>query len=1339
MYKRVFILYSLLLLFLSVSAIDVIPIKQDNNLSTNSISAFVQGNLGFMWIGTDAGLECFDGYSAYKQNLFKNQDSTVNITSRIESLYKDYNGNIWISSTDGIFTYKVTTQKVRKILDVRVFSIVEDFKLKGLWLATPNGLFLISYNGKVKIILTRQNGLSSEQITSLAKDREGNIWVGTERGLDMLSLNTKNQISVNHIIPDIHISFLTIDSFDYIWYVNREKTYMIKRNLLESGKSMPTLILKNIDTSTIYPTENEIWIGTKGDGIIRFSISPNGHKLNKEIFWVDKENENELKNAITVFFKDNYSNIWVGTKDGMYMILRNEFLPFRHLKYNNKKEQTPVHNTISGLVCDNKNRVWLATAKGLDCFIWTNRLLEKFEFLHFKDISDTSNIVNNNKIQSLVLVDENTLMLSTKNDIKLFDINKKHFYANHVISDSLNKNQLRFVRSFYKDHKDNIYMAFATGNLAVYNTHDNTIKPIILNNDDSWGITQDENDCLWIASGKDGLFKLAEEPTENGQQWKIEHYSEKLIKNNYAVSIFCDHNNMLWVGTSGGLFLYKHGDKFEEFPLPYMENNSYIEAVIEDLYNNIWVFGIKGIYKIGANRDIKTIQYYEIGNEDIARLFYVFGRCLNNEGWVFSGGTNGLVFFDPAMVVNKSYKNIPVISSFKILNKDVSLRSEKTFTSINTDKTIQLDYRDYLFSFDISSLYYPNPFKIRYAYKLEGFDKDWIYLPSNNRTIVFTNVPPGNYRLLLKATDASGLWSGIENKINVIISPPWWNTWWSWIFYFMLFVIIIYFIYNYVLANYKFRHQEEVNQWKFRFFINLSHSFNTPLNMLQTPIQYIINNFDSLSGDEIKKMLFTAYRNIKRLKYLVSQLIEFRKIDLNKSQLNLADIDIIPFIHSIYEIFEDIALSKKINFTLNTNGIESMQVVCDPDKIEIVIFNLLSNAFKYTSTGGSVSIDCMPDKYKNRVWISVMDNGRGISPAELPYIFDRFRNIPDEEDPLKGQGIGLSIAKEFIEMHHAKLSVESSTGGGSTFKFFILLDSSHWGTSAGSIKKNISTLDFTKKNIEIEQPETAYRAEEREKNDLPVIYLLDVDFDLSSFIRYYLKESFNFNTFSEGKNLLNSLNKAQLPELIVLDIVSIEKQEGVALCKKIKSDPTMSYIPVILTSSIPETDMEIIAYDAGADAYIIKPYEVAYLKTRITQLLRSRKELKERVKQELIINPKEVKVTSSDDIFLANLMNIIEENISNVSCNIDDLAEKLNISRSVLYRRINNISGLSPIEFIKSVKLKRAAQLLETASISVAEVSYKVGFQDARYFSTCFKKQFGISPKAYSKTKSKKA
>jgi len=1302
---------------------EIIPIKQNNAMLTNSISALVQDSIGFIWVGTDNGLLKYDGYGAYR--MLNNQ-----IHGRVEVLFKDSNGNIWISSTIGVFLLKKNEIFAKFIASLQATTFLE-YKNRVLIVSKDN-FILSDYDGNVSSSLPEKNKFSYKKITSVVKDKKNNIWIGTERGLDQLYWDLKGRLHIKSILKDIHVSFLSIDSYDYLWYSSTGALYTM--NSQDSDDN--DLVLNNVDISTIYSAGNNIWIGTKCNGIYKYSIISKEHNLIQNTFWIDKNNKNELKNSISAFYEDNYSNIWIGTKEGLYMMYCKEYQPFKQIKREDNNVSSLAHNIVSGLFCDSNNRVWAGTSNGLNQIVWTDYINDKYKISHYINKIDEDNFVANNKIQSIIGIDDNNLMMSTKNDIFFFDIKRLNFHIDSQISTVLARNQMRFVRQFLLDRKrKNIYMAFASGNLASYDIAKKTITPIVLSNSDSWGLSQDGLGNLWVASGKDGLIKLIlHDGFPNQIIFKKVLYNTRLFNNSNVVSILCDHNGRVWIGTSDGLYLSSPGNAISRYKLPYQDENCYIEAIVEDAYHNIWLFCINKIYKIPQGQDTKLIQCYEMDGEDIARAYYVFGRCVSQDGLIISGGINGIVYFDPLRINITPFYNVPTISSFRIFNQTVSCSLERGFKDISTTSAIVLKYSDNQFSFDLSSLYYPNPNGIKYAYKLDGYDKEWIHLKSGDRIISFTNVPPGKYLLKIKASDVFGQWSGLEKNLKITILYPWYNSWWCWYIYIILFFIGSYVLFRHLLKNYKLRQQKDLAQWKVRFFINLAHSFVGPVNLIQAPVHFILENFNKISGDEIKKLLATTDNSINKLNYLVSQLMEFRHVDLKKNQLNLSEIDIIVFIQNIYDVFEDLSKRNNVDFKLDVD-VTSQKLFCDPSKIEIVIFNLLSSAFNYTLSGGSIIMKCFCDYRKKRFYISIIIIGQNEASKKIVHFFNGFRKRRTVDDDLfREQGIGLLLAKDFVEMHMGKMTIQNNEEERrSNYAFFIPLITKSSKCSLPNDEVGVEPL-YSKQYIDINKYDI-YSQEEIDQ--LPIVYLLDADMQFAEFVKYSLKNSFRIRLFSETESLILKL-KLECPSLIISDIISEERQEGVNLCKYVKMNESLSFIPFVLTSSMNERDFKLLAYEVGADAYILKPYEISYLKIRIEQLLRSQKCIKERVKQELIVNPQEISITSADDIFLANLMNQIEENMDNDSLSIDSLANSLHVSRSMLYRKISNISNLSPIDFIKNVRLKRAAQLLETGSYTVSEVGFMVGFKDTSYFSTCFKRHYGISPKSYSLKKSPK-
>lgn len=1332
-------LYILLLLLnfppVFIKAYDIVSIQTKSQLSTNSITAIAQDSFGFLWIGSDFGIGRYDGYSIHNAPFLFLNDSIG--FSKIECLFKDSDGNLWIGTQNGGYLYKNKIEKVKCLLSKSfiVTAIIED-RNKKIWIGTNNGLYIFDKDGNIQRSIKQKNGLTSNSISSIKVDIDNNIWVGTTKGIDIISFGgsiTNNKLQIKNIKKNIRITCITIDNYDCIWYSSNNKIYFGNRREFIYNQESSKLIADNTDVLTVYVTNEEVWFGTRGNGILRFTRNQINNSLVKDVYWVDKNNPNELKNSIVALFEDNFSNIWFGTKDGLFMLLRKNYTPFTRIKSNKNLSNTPSNNTISGIVCDNSNRIWMSTGNGINSFERINQEQDQYKFIHYFDKTDLRNIMDNNKFQSIIEINKGVFLTSTKSNVKLFDSKSGNFYVDPQMDFILKKNEMRFVRSFFKDNDGKIWMAFAKGNIAIYDPILKKTTPFIINNHDSWSIVKDKFGVLWVASGNDGLFKIKLN-SKGDEPLSIVNYPRTFFYNKWVTTLSFDNNGFLWIGTSAGLYLYSYKNNIlKKFSLASDNDEIYISGIIEDLHHNVWVASINGIYKIA---NFNTVEYYGFKGDDIARFLYVFGHSLSKDGFIFFGGVNGLIYFDPTKVYSDEHDNMPYYSSFKILNREICSDGKHFNKNINVATDIVLEHSDYQFSFEISNLYFPDPDLIGYGYKLEGFDKDWNYTNSNLQQFSYSNVPPGNYILKVKATNATGIWSNTIHEIRITILPPWWRSWWSYSALIIIVFFAIYFIFRFISFNYKFKHQEELTQWKLHYYTNISHSFKTPLTLIYAPLQNILDNLDNLQGEELKTMLLTMQRNVKKLMFLVTQLLEFRKIDLGKAKLNLVKSDIVHFVREVTETFQLAARSKNIKLSFDP-GITSIEVIFDAEKIEIILFNLLTNALRHTEINGEIVVRCYLEPQKYRLWISVLDNGIGIHPDYQKKIFERFFQIENEgnKNVIKGAGIGLSLSKDFIKMHHGEIFVQSELNKGSLFKFYLPLSDSAFIIENIKEEKKIFPM-FSDKNeiitnvLQLSDPNIA-------KSSLPVIYCFDPDLELLQFVKYTMDIHFQIETFSDEKKIYQRISE-RTPSLIIADTFSTLKNEGFELCKRLKTNSMFGHIPILLVTSDLSEQIESLAFASGADAFLTKPFDISYLMIRINQLLRSHENLKEKIKQELIVNPKDITISTAEEVFLATVMNVLMENIENENLDIDLLASKLNMSRSMLYRRISQFTQQSPVEFVKTVRLKRAKQLLETGIYNVSEVGDMIGFRDSRYFGICFKKLYEISPKAYAKKYIKK-
>ncbi len=1323
---KIRILFFLLFLILSRTLLGLTGFSFSSKLQSNSIYSITQDSLGFLWISYGTGIAKFDGYTVYPLSLPDNRQ-TLGFINSVEA--KNSN-NIFISSNKGLFLYNYVTHSLKttsnELDNKNVISVKEDSR-GNYWVATYQGLFHFDHQFRFIEKFDKNNGLSNGRINSIYIDGE-NIWIGTETGLDLISLKDNN-ISARPISKGYRTAKILMDNNDLLWHCRNEEVYVANRNdVLHEGDVFKNIAL-NAEVISMIEYKNEIWIGTRGAGILKYKITKNSIPQFIEQLWISPANKNEINNTILSLFEDNYSNVWIGTHDGLFLFDNEAKSPFRIIKNDPENSNTPSHNTISSIYCDEKNNLWLATANGINKFTWNGNNTD-YTIQKFYDNSSETHKIRNNKIQTIIERQNNQFLISTKSTIKFFDANKKIFYENKSVNDTLNKYQMKYVRSSFKDQNGNIWLAFSEGGIGVldYATGNLLRLNLVDEGDVHRTIVRDNKGQLWFSSDNRGLYKVSVEKnlTEITEE-KI--YPKDQFDKDWITTLFVDKSENIWVGTLRGVFKYdSENDTFNKQSLPHFNTEVYVNGIIEDLYDNIWVSSLRGVFRFS---DKIESHYYEPNPmDDYSKALYITGLEIDKTGTIFTGGIDGLIFFNPTNIYSGHHPQKTLISSFYIMNEPYYPNGKQLYKDINvTSDPIRLNHTNKQFSFEFSALYYPNPMKIKYAYMLEGFDNDWIYTDSHRRFASYSNIPYGNYTFKVKSTGISGVWNQTVTEIPLKILPPPWKTWWAYLLYFVLSVLFFYLIYRLTILSTKVKVEKKENQSKIRSYINLSYSMKAPLALLYAPVQYYIKNYDNINPEEAKSLLKIINRNTRKLSDIIVQMVEYRKSDFSKHTLNLSTVDLVKFIEDIYKSFKWLSISKEIDFQLHSN-IEKLEVVIDPKKIEIVLFNLLDNAFKNTPKGGKITLNCELDTRQYKLFVNIIDNGAGIPKEKLKNIFGRFQSSDNPaESLLPESGIGLSLVKDFLELHHSTIKVKSEPAIETVFSFYIHLGSSHFADYPNIAHDVQSYAKSPVFDIEPQPPTTSVTESIGTK-----LFFYTKDYELLNFINKIIEKHFICYHSEIPHTIIEEIKNSQ-PSIIVIDVSENMNPDLLDICKQIKESSSTSPIPLLLIySSLEGEDISEI-FEIEADGYLNNPSEITVIKTRIDQLMKSRRKIREQVRKELIVKSTDMETITEDEVFINKVLKIVDENMQNVEFTVDDLANHMNLSRSTFYRKINQITNMAPSEFIKVRRLERAKLLLAQTSYNVTEVSEKVGFADAGYFSQSFRKHFGITPKAYSMKK----
>ena len=706
-----------------------------------------------------------------------------------------------------------------------------------------------------------------------------------------------------------------------------------------------------------------------------------------------------------------------------------------------------------------------------------------------------------------------------------------------------------------------------------------------------------------------------------------------------------------------------------------------------------------------------------------------------------------------------------------VTNEDIT-PGDNSLLKVDIDDTdpLVLSHKENIFSVHFAALDYTNPQNIQYAYILDGFEKQWTFA-DKQRSVTYTNLPKGEYVLRVRSTNSDGVWVDNERILNIVILPSFWETPVAYVLY-VLFILIIILVAVYILFTiYRLKHEVSVEQQisdiKLRFFTNISHELRTPLTLIAGPVEQVLKN-DKLPADA-REQLVVVERNTNRMLRLVNQILDFRKIQNKKMKMQVQRVDIVPFVRKVMDNFEAVAEEHRIDFLFQTEK-EHLYLWVDADKLEKIVFNLLSNAFKYTPNGKMITMFIREDE--KTVSIGVQDQGIGIAENKKKSLFVRFENLVDKN--LFNQastGIGLSLVKELVEMHKATISVDSHLGEGSCFKVDFLKGKEHYDKEAEFILEDADAparmgqvVDIANSSIQSEtlvsddseKIDDVYGEEfAKEENSKELMLLVEDNQELREFLRSIFSPMYRVVEAADGKEGASKALK-YLPDIIISDVMMPEK-DGIEMTRELRADMTTSHIPIILLTAKTTIESKLEGLEYGADDYITKPFSATYLQARVENLLMQRKKLQSFYRDSLMhINistgqeevpvatdmpsaeedvsetpPTTLEMSPNDRKFMDKLVGLMEQNMDNGELVVDDLVRELAVSRSVFFKKLKTLTGLAPIEFIKEMRIKRATQLIETGEFNMTQISYMVGINDPRYFSKCFKAQVGMTPTEY--------
>ncbi|WP_300727839.1 two-component regulator propeller domain-containing protein [uncultured Bacteroides sp.] len=1064
--------------------------------------------------------------------------------------------------------------------------------------------------------------------------------------------------------------------------------------------------------------QDNLWLGTHSKGLEKITFYKTGFDIVKPLDCNYHTNANQVRSLC----EDSNKRFWVGTRDGKIAIYDSHFTLLGYLQENGSIGKSGALLNVSAykIMEDSKGVMWIAT-KG-------------------------------NGVMQLVPQGNG------------YNIRSYTYDVNDIYSLSHNS-----VYDICEDHSGRIWVVTFGGGLNYierqadgsfrFISHRNNLKSYPMERClKARRILIDKQGILWIATSN-GLVSFSEkfsrpENIKFKLYYRISDKGETLSNNDIYDILLTKQNRLLFATFGGGLneligYDEAGNARFKSYTMQNGLLSDVLFSLSEDENGNVWIGSEGGLTQMnGDNHHFENFLKQELGDE----LFFEEATSMRAaDGRLLFGTNKGILAFLPKDIRKNNYVPELILSGLKIDNQLIvpgegSVLSE----SLNSLAHLTLSHKDNTIAISFAALDMSYPDNVRYAYILEGFDKDWNYV-GKQRTATYTNLPYGDYKLRVKSTNGAGVWVDNEHVLDITIKPSFWETPMAYVLYVVLFLLILLGGTYILFVIYRLKHEVSVEQqltdMKLRFFTNISHELRTPLTLIEGPVELVLKRDDL--NPEVRDQLQVIERNTHRMLRMVNQILDFRKIQNNKMKLTVEQIDIVAFVRKIMANFEAIAETNKIDFIFETEC-PSLKLWVDPDKVEKMVFNLLSNAFKYTPNGKCITVFVRENE--KSVVVGVQDQGIGISAKKRDSLFVRFETLLDKNlFNQNSSGIGLSLVKELVDLHRAKIHVDSKEGEGSCFTIEFLKDKEHYPEGTEFIVSDNVEVD-KKEGLIMEQPTmgTSDSADmsgndadtsknlEKPVPELQTILLVEDNLELRFFLRSIFNSRFNILEASNGKEGLDIAIKYG-PDLIVSDILMPE-MDGIEMTKELRKNLLTSHISIILLTAKTDTDSKLLGMELGVDSYITKPFSATYLEARVDNLLARRAKLQKYycehlmdIKDEMPAEEKEEVDTMSaqDRQFMEKLTGLMERNMDNGDLVVDDLVREMAVSRSVFFKKLKSLTGLAPVEFIKEMRVKRAAQLIETGEFNMTQISYMVGINDPRYFSKCFKQRYGMTPTEY--------
>jgi signal transduction histidine kinase/ligand-binding sensor domain-containing protein/DNA-binding response OmpR family regulator len=1381
--KRLLVLYGLagfLLQCIPASTTAQPPVLQFEHLTTkdglsdNHVWAIHQDRYGFMWFGTEGGLNRYDG-RVVKVYDSRSDDSTSLDFRWVKAICEDTDGNLWVACR-GLNKYNRETDNFTQYTPgpgrIVINTLLYD-SAKALWVGTSNGLFRfdIATEKFEPINLGTRN--RDFAVYSIADDHKGNLWLATNIVARLVRFNkltheARGLLRAWGVGQSVHVDNDAIwvgTSNGLVKYDATQDTSVLLNREKTGGKAS---LSEWVHALTI-DSSGRFWVGTRGYGLNLFD------KTARRFVPIDfsaSTPANVSSPWILSLHVDRSGNLWAGTSEGVNKAARWS-KQFRYYTHNPFDSNSVLPGEVRSVIEDSERNLWLVTQSGGLCRLDQRR----------SGFRNYSHIFENEGGVRVVYQDrQGTFWAGNLNGLMTWDPKKKKVIA-HVLK--------RNVQTLLEDSRG----VFWVGTNSGVCRYDRSSGTAIWYEENTrvWKVHEDESGKIW-ASGSDSTGYVF-----YSYDRERDRFDRLLQKSSVRIGrrvncVHRDSDGRLWLGMGTGFGTYS--PERDSLGLVSEEVGSDVSTVFglaEDGRGKFWMSTNRGIAEYSPGT--RKFRIYGFPGLTLDALLAVNVQRTTQGEFVFGLG-EGFVIFHPDSIRDNPIVPPIVITDFQLFDEPVRIGSDSPLKkNILTTERIDLAYDQNTLTFEFAALDFTSPSENQYAYKLEGFDNDWVDAGTRN-SAHYTNVPPGEYVFRVRGSNNDGVWNEEGTSVAVVITPPWWKTTWAYLGYGLFILSGLYGIRRYEMNRLNLRNQlkldevrlkerEEADRVKSRFFANISHEFRTPLTLILGPIQKwkIRGSPDIYVGDERKQThtpgegfepliarsagelsqdMALMERNANRLLRLINQLLDLSKLESGAMKLRASRGNIVSFVKGIASSFESSAGMRGIKVTTETDA-DEIEAYFDRDKLEKILTNLLSNAFKFTPDGGSVTVRChserseesaiqkrdssvaacppslsnwgrraLPqnDRYsRGFVSITISDTGIGIPAEELPRVFDRFYQVDQSQTrEYEGSGIGLALTKELVELHHGTISVRSEVGKGTEFTVRLPLGREHLKDD------EVITTEETELQVIPTSPVGAIREsplreqseESQQVTSLPIVLIIEDNADVRAYMKEYLVRSYQVIEAHDGAEGIEKAIET-IPDLIISDVM-MPKKDGFEVCKTLKLDEKTSHIPIILLTAKAGTENKIEGLETGADDYLTKPFDAKELLARVKNLIELRRKLRERFSVGQVLKPGEIAVSSMEDAFLQRVKSSVEAHLGDEDFSVEELGKDVGMSRSQIHRKLTALTNLAPSDFIRYLRLHRAMDLLRQNAGTVAEIAFSVGFGSVAYFTKCFREQFGTLP-----------